>query len=212
LTPNRKCTLCGAETYLFYEEKQKKYHKCSTCSSVLLDPEDFLSKENEKLRYEEHNNDVTDIGYQKFVAPVVTAIQNKFTTEHTGLDFGAGTGPVVTKLLRDNGFNIQLYDPFFWNNPAVLQNRYDYIACCEVIEHFHNPAKEFGLLRSLLQPNGSLYCMTEIYTEEIEFKQWYYKRDPTHVFFYHSKAFTWIGSHFNFSTVSIQDRLVHFSV
>ncbi len=208
----RKCTLCSAQTHFFYEEKQKKYYKCCNCSSILLDASAYLSKEKEKNRYEEHNNNVHDIGYQKFVAPIVSAIQNKFTKEHAGLDFGAGTGPVISKLLRDNGFNIELYDPFFWNNPTLLQNRYDYIACCEVIEHFQAPAKEFDLLRSLLKPNGSLYCMTEIYTEDIEFKKWYYKNDPTHVFFYHSKAFTWIKSHFNFSTVNIQDRLVHFAI
>ena len=107
---------------------------------------------------------------------------------------------------------MKLYDPFFWNDPALLQNRYDYIACCEVVEHFHDPCKEFGLLRSLLKPNGSLYCMTKSYTEDIDFQRWHYKNDPTHVFFYHAKAFTWIESHFKFSAVSIEDRLIHFTV
>lgn len=208
----RKCTLCSAETDFFCEATQKKYYKCINCSSVLLDANAYLSKELERKEYETHNNNVNDIRYQTFVAPIVTAIQSKFDKEHTGLDFGAGTGPVITKLLRDNEFQMELYDPFFWNNPALLQNRYDYIACCEVIEHFHDPFKEFGLLRSLLKPNGSLYCMTKTYTEDIDFQRWHYKNDPTHVFFYHANAFTWIQSHFNFSTVCIQDRLIYFTV
>ncbi|MBS4030560.1 MAG: class I SAM-dependent methyltransferase [Clostridiales bacterium] len=206
-----QCTLCSGETGFFYEEKHKKYYKCCNCSSILLDAEAYLSKELEQKEYEEHNNNVNDIRYQEFVAPITTVIQNKFNKEHAGLDFGAGTGPVITKILRDSGFNIELYDPFFWNNPALLNKKYDYIACCEVIEHFRNPFKEFGLLRSLLKPNGSLYCMTKIYTENIEFQKWHYKNDPTHVFFYHEKAIAWIGSHFNFSTVSTQDRLIHFA-
>lgn len=212
MQPGNKCTLCSANTYFFYEENQKKYYKCCNCFSLLLDAKAHLSAENEKKRYEEHNNNVNDTRYQKFVAPIVTAIENKFNKEHTGLDFGAGTGPVITKLLRDNGFNIELYDPFFWNNPKLLQKKYDYIACCEVIEHFHAPLKEFALLRSLLKPNGSLYCMTEIYTDDIDFKKWYYKNDPTHLFFYHSEALSWIKSHFNFSAITIQGRLVHFTL
>jgi len=30
-----------------------------------------LSKDKEKERYEEHNNDVEDLRYQQFVAPIV---------------------------------------------------------------------------------------------------------------------------------------------
>ncbi len=211
MTSKIKCTLCGAAADFFYEVNEKKYYRCHGCLSILLDPTMFLCKEDEKKRYEEHNNDVNDVRYQQFVAPIVSRIQKTFNKSHTGLDFGAGTGPVITKLLHDKGFNMELYDPLFHNNPALLQNRYDYIACCEVIEHFHDPAKEFALLKSLLNPNGSLYCMTEIYSDEIEFKQWYYKNDPTHVFFYHTKAFTWIKSHFNFSKLSIEGRLIHFA-
>lgn len=44
------------------------------------------------LRYQKHNNDIEDDGYQKFVAPITTAIMKDFTQNHKGLDFGAGTG------------------------------------------------------------------------------------------------------------------------
>lgn len=213
MTLDIRCTLCDSRAALFYKFKEKrlkgkKYFKCTYCSSIFLDPKNYPTRENEKNRYEEHNNDVEDPGYQNFVAPIVNEITQHFSENHAGLDFGAGPGPVITKLLQDQGYNVELYDPFFWNNPKALKSKYDYIACCEVIEHFHRPQKEFKLLRSLLKPGGILYCMTQLYSEEIDFSSWYYKNDPTHVFFYHGDALEWIQTHFNFSKLVIKDRLI----
>lgn len=204
------CTLCNSKAALYHKSRQKKYYKCSNCLSLFLDPNNYLSREKEKARYEEHNNDVDDSGYQRFVSPIVNEIKLRYNKNHKGLDFGAGTGPVITKLLQDEGFSIELYDPFFWNNAKVLRSTYDYIICCEVIEHFHFPQKEFTLLRSLLKPGGVLYCMTEIYSEDIDFQNWYYKNDFTHVFFYHRNALKWIQEHFHFSGIKIKGRLIEF--
>lgn len=174
----------------------------------MLDPACRLCAEDEKKRYETHNNDPEDEGYRQFVAPIVNAIKKGFAPHHLGLDFGAGTGPVITHVLQQSGYHVNLYDPFFWRHPEHLKLTYDYIACCEVIEHFHNPEKEFGLLRSLLTPNGALYCMTALYNDEIDFENWYYKNDPTHVFFYHRKTVEWIKKQFSFSEAVIHDRLI----
>ena len=207
-----KCTLCNSQTSLFYKNNNRIYFQCIRCSSVLLHPKFFLSPEKEKERYEEHNNNVEDIGYQKFVSPIVNEILKKFETHHHGLDFGAGTGPVIAKLLQQNGYKIELYDPFFWNDAGKLKLKYDFIACCEVIEHFHNPAKEFKLLRSLLKPGGALFCMTEFIVEAKDFSEWYYKNDLTHVFFYHINALEWIKKNYGFSTLKIKGRLIELVV
>jgi SAM-dependent methyltransferase len=204
------CSLCSSHTCFFCQFRALHYYQCSGCRSVLLNPAMYLSKEKEKIRYEEHNNDVNEPGYQKFVMPLVKQVQLKFNQTHSGLDFGAGTGPVITKLLHDKGFKVQLYDPFFYDNPAALSQTYDFIVCCEVIEHFHSPAREFELLRSLLKPGGVLYIMTEIYHEGVNFGKWHYKNDPTHVFFYHKQALAWIKNHYKFAQLKIEGRLIHF--
>lgn len=202
------CILCENKADVFEILSGNKYFQCNTCKGIMLDPKHYLSKEKEKERYEEHNNDIEDKGYQAFVSPIVTEVLQDYTKDHKGLDFGAGTGPVISKLLRDNGYNIKLYDPFFANHSEKLEETYDYIACCEVMEHFYNPAKEFGLLKSLLNPGGTLYLKTKLYSENIDFPSWYYRNDATHVFFYHKETLKWIHKHYEFSNLQINKNVI----
>ncbi len=208
--PLKNCTLCNARALFFHSFRHRDYYKCQKCTAIMMDARHFLSPAEERARYEQHENCVDDPGYQRFVSPITDAIQEQFTPEAKGLDFGAGTGPVITKLLQDAGYSLLLYDPFFWNNPQVLQARYDFIACCEVMEHFQDPLREFRLLRSLLKPGGVLYCMTKIYSEDIDFMKWHYKNDPTHVFFYHQNTLRWIRAHLHFSRLVTSGNLIRF--
>ena len=205
-----KCTLCYSTTNLFYEyiERGLAYHQCTGCNSVLLDPAHYLRPEQEKAHYLTHENDVNDPGYQQFVSPIVKAVMNNQVLTEKGLDFGSGTGPVITKLLKDANYDITTYDPFFDANPLALTNTYNYIICSEVMEHFHNPHEEFKVLSSLLNKSGNLYCMTQLYHEGIDFKTWRYKNDPTHTIFYHADAISYIAEEFGFHSSFIEGRLI----
>ncbi len=208
----QNCILCGNKVRLFFQMPGKRYYQCLKCRGVFLDPLCRIPRKHEKLRYEEHINDVKNRGYRNFVSPLVSKISEKFDKNHCGLDFGAGTGPVASELLREKGYSPELYDPFFYKNPKALLKNYDFIICCEVIEHFRNPAKEFGLLRSLLKPAGILFCQTELYCEKTDFKSWYYKNDPTHIFFYHLNTLRFIKRLFDFSDMENEGRLILFKV
>jgi len=205
------CPLCNKLSESFFKKKDREYFLCPGCKGIFLEKRSLPDKITEVRRYREHNNDVHDPAYQKFVSPVVKAVLDDFSPEHSGLDFGAGTGPVISKMLEDNNFRIAQYDPLFHDKPGLLNTKYDYIVSCEVIEHFHHPAKEFALLRSLLKPGGKLYCMTNIYTHNIDFKTWYYKDDPTHVFFYQAETFSFIKEKYEFSESLISGKLIIFS-
>lgn len=204
------CPLCCSESKFFAKTRKRSYFQCKLCSAVFMQASDHLSIDAEKKRYLSHNNDVEDKKYQDFVSPLVNSIRGHFSRESVGLDFGAGTGPVSTKLLEDNGYNVNKYDPFFWKEEGVLKLSYDFIFACEVIEHFRMPKSEFKLMRSLLKKDGILFCMSSIYSESIDFENWYYKNDPTHVFFYHKKTLDWIRENFHFREVLIQDNLIRF--
>lgn len=178
----------------------------------MLNPTDYISSKKEKERYESHDNNVYDKGYQAFVSPIVQAILKDYQKTHKGLDFGSGTGPVITKILRDHRYTIDTYDPFFANDKERLEETYDYIVCCEVMEHFHHPRLEFKQLKNMLKPGGSLYLMTKLYHEGIDFDQWYYKRDPTHVFFYHERALEYIKQQYNFSKMTILENMIIYKI
>jgi hypothetical protein len=205
-----RCHLCQASATFFYSGKYGKYFRCETCHGIFLAPEYFPTALAEKKRYEKHSQDVTNPGYQEFVTPLVQAIIKNQTPQEHGLDFGCGRQSIIQYLLQPAGFELALYDPYFKNNPELLNRKYDFIVCSEVIEHFQNPAKEFKLLHSLLNPGGSLYCLTDIYTEKTDFKNWYYKNDPTHVFFYHPETIKFIQEQFGFADYQLEKRLIRF--
>ncbi len=202
------CALCRGKSSFFAEAASRRYLKCAVCGSVFMERKSFLSPEGEKKRYQEHNNDPDEPGYRRFVSGIVDAIKKRFSPFHRGLDFGSGAESPIAAMLSEEKYNIVQYDPFFRNRPELLKDKYDYIACCEVIEHFRNPGHEFTLLRNILKKGGMLFCKTEIYSDEVNFDRWYYKNDPSHVFFYSPEALENISIMFGFDKAEIKDRLI----
>lgn len=205
------CPLCSTPVLHFYSHNHREFYFCSECFSVSLDSNNHLSAEEQKQHYGYHRNDANDKEYQKFVSPIVDSILKDFKPSHKGLDFGCGKDSSITKLLKEQNYEVASYDIFFANDPKVLKKTYDFIACCEVIEHFNNPKSEFERLFSLLNSDGKLYCMTELFSEKMNFDEWYYKNDPTHVFFYSEKTIGWIAQQFGFKDYTVKNRLIVFS-
>jgi len=203
-----KCPLCKSQASPFYKDTQE-YFRCPECRAVFVAKKDLPKAEEEKERYELHDDDTQDAGYRKFVAPITKSVMCDFTPKHQGLDFGAGRSQIISTVLREQGYNIVDYDPYFHNYPELLEQKYDYVTSCEVIEHFYNPAQEFAKLREMLREGGGLYLMTDIYDER-DFASWYYKNDPTHVFLYAKETFEWIKEYYGFKELFIQKRLIVF--
>lgn len=206
------CRLCSAPADFFAKARGRTFLQCGRCLSVQVAAGQLPAADREKALYLTHNNDVDDPRYQAFVSPVTQAILAEQSPDKTGLDFGAGPGPVIRHQLAQHGYKITLYDPFFHNDINALNGQYDFIISCEVIEHFHQPAVEFDRLHKLLKPGGSLYCMTELFSATLDFQRWYYKNDPTHVFFYHADSLPLIAGRFGFKSYRQDGRLIVFSI
>lgn len=207
-----KCLLCKSEGEVFYDFMNRKYYRCNNCQGIFV-PADLLPDPVfEMERYSAHNNDIEDVRYQNFVSPIVNKVLQDFNPLlHWGLDFGAGPGPVISDMLQKKGFSISAYDPFFHDDKDLLKSQYDFVVCCEVMEHFHNPLKEFKLIKKLLLPKGKLYCMTHLYSPELNFNDWYYKNDPTHVFIYQKETIEFIRNLLGFKSAEISNRLIVFT-
>jgi SAM-dependent methyltransferase len=201
------CPLCNSNSKAFYKDE---FYECSCCGGIFRPIEKLLDNEKEKERYESHTNDSDDLGYQNFVSPITNCVLKEFSKEDIGLDFGCGKDSPIVKILRNNEYKIFEYDPYFFDDKKVLEQKYDYIACCEVIEHFYTPKKEFELFKKLLKNGGVLYLMTGIYKDNIDFSKWWYKNDLTHVFIYTDKTFEWIKKEFAFENMQIQKNFIKF--
>jgi hypothetical protein len=106
---------------------------------------------------------------------------------------------------------MDLYDPFFFPNEFISSKEYDFISCTETVEHFFTPSKEFNTLNSLLKDKGWLGIMTSFMTKDKFFKNWYYRKDPTHVVFYCEKTFDVIAQQRNWSCEVISKDIVLFN-
>lgn len=189
------CPLC--DTHLS-KKLDEEYFDCLKCHALVKDNRLYVSVSDEKQVYETHNNDVNDERYQNFTSPITNYVLKKYNPAHKGLDFGSGTGPVISKVLNDHGYdNINLYDPFFHLNEKALNEKYDYIICCEVVEHFKNPKEEYERLFNMLIQGGRLVLMTHPYDGKIPFAKWYYRQDETHVFIHRKETFVFIADHFD---------------
>lgn len=198
------CILCQTSLLSSFPIKDLSYWHCDHCDLIFLDPNLRLSQQGEKTRYEKHENDVLDVGYQAFVDPLFQSILRNQTMTQVGLDFGSGKDSAISHLLSKNNYVVNKFDPFFNPDSSVLvANRYDYIILCEVAEHFYDPAEEFKKLKSFLKPEGYLYMMTSLKTDAIDFANWTYRRDSTHVCFYTLRTCDYLKEKLGFSEFSV---------
>ncbi|MBN1688588.1 MAG: class I SAM-dependent methyltransferase [Candidatus Omnitrophica bacterium] len=197
------CPLClSEETALFREWKDthfgaRRYWRCPECRLIYLHPDGHLTFEQEKARYDLHQNFPEDPKYVQFLKKLADPLSQKLRAGSCGLDYGCGSGPAMKGILEAGNVSVEHYDPYYFPDGKVLEREYDFITCTEVIEHFRKPREEFEKLNRLLRRGvGVLGVMTEMLEDEENFSNWWYPRDPTHIAFYQKKTLGWIAGEF----------------
>lgn len=191
-SPSVDCPLCqtaGAKSY--HSDRRREYLQCPVCMLVFVPPRYFLAPGAERAEYELHENDPGDPGYRRFLSRLVEPLAQRLATGACGLDFGCGPGPALAAMMRERGFEVALYDPFFFPDRAPLSRRWNFIAATEVVEHLHRPGDELAALWDMLQPGGILGVMTKLVLGPEAFARWHYKNDPTHVAFFSRATWSW---------------------
>ena len=192
------CPLCHSLTQEISDTKVLLYH-CPRCDLIYKDQLLHLSPDEERQRYEAHENDAQNEGYvrmfQEFIENAVTPFVDKRAAI---LDFGCGPTPVLKELVQEQGFTVDAYDPYFAPRLAY-KTAYNLVTCTEVLEHVFNPLDVWGRLLSLLSSNGVLAVMTHFHPGKAEIANWWYTRDNTHVVFYSAQTFAWVARELNLS-------------
>ena len=205
------CIICkNQKAAIFTNIKQKRYWKCSYCEAIFLDKEFYLSSNDEYKHYLTHNNYVNDPRYKKFLSNLMLPLIERMKLNSIGLDYGCGPGPALSLMLREKGYQMFNYDPFFHPKKSNLLKKYDFISCSETVEHFHNPFYEFTRFNELLNDGGIIGIMTNFHSKENIFENWYYIKDPTHVVFYTKNTFLIIAKMFKWDCEFLNNNLVFF--
>ena len=203
------CPLCNTNQKLaFLSDAEREYYRCSCCDLIFVPREYHLSEFDQRARYDSHNNDPGDLRYRNFFKQLLTPLLAILPSNSYGLDFGSGPGPTLSLMLEECGHKVDLYDKFYAQNDAVFQNRYDFITATEVVEHLPNPLKDLEALVKILQKGGILAIMTEIVSPQLDFTNWYYKNDPSHVCFYSEKTFVHLANLLGLEIVTISERVI----
>lgn len=189
------CPLCaGSDVPLFHEDIHRPYLRCRQCQLVFVPPEFHLDAAAEKREYDLHDNRTDDPGYRAFLSRLAAPLARQLPAHASGLDFGCGPGPALADMLREEGFEVALFDPFYFPDERALAGAYDFICATEVVEHLHRPGVELSRLWELLRPGGWLGIMTRLVRDADAFAGWHYIRDPTHVCFFSRATWRWWAS------------------
>jgi hypothetical protein len=193
---NLKCPLCHNQSFAekmnqvqHLARKAVRFHQCAECKLIFLEPGFYLSAGAEQARYQTHQNTRDNQGYVAQFDFIRSWMTENLKSGSRVLEYGCGPGPVLAELLKEDGFEIDIYDPFFFKNDEVFARKYDAITSTEAVEHFYHPKEELEKLRNLLSENGVLIMQTQFYTNIKHFENWHYGKDPTHVCFFHEE--TW---------------------
>ena len=205
------CPVCAGSTHFFHRDRRRSYFSCLNCSAVHVPSSFRLSDKKEKQEYDKHENNVDDLGYRQFLKRLADPLVQKIPPFAKGLDFGCGPGPALAHMLREQGFEVSLYDKFYATDERALQDQYQFITATEVVEHLADPRNVLDLLWQRLLPGGVLGIMTKRVKDETAFSVWHYKNDPTHIVFFHENTFTWLADQWKAKLEIVSADVVFFT-
>lgn len=220
------CGFCGeGETERFTIGKKanvRTYARCAACGGIIMEEKSRFCKNDQKKRYELHQNTLTDDGYRAFLRTFADGVFAYLGANgervQTVFDYGSGPVPCLSELLRldaENGTyapllasaEVRAWDPFFAPDTPFFTHGADLVLCLEVAEHFETLEADFLRLASACKTGGYIAIGTLFLTESTDFNSWWYKDDRTHVCFYTHKALTALALRVGLTPVLLQARL-----
>ena len=185
------CHICNKEAKSFIDEKTNiKYYQCNACEYIFKSPECYKDFSVQKERYNLHENDENDAGYQAYFKRFLDFTLPLVGQPETALDFGCGRSTLLASLLEREGISCDYFDPIYHPDTIIDSKKYHLIVSTEVFEHLHQPREVFKTLLERLEVGGYLALQTQFHPKDSErFKKWYYHQDPTHIVFFTAHTF-----------------------
>lgn len=190
--------MCAGASRPFHRS-DRDFLRCGTCALTFVPESQHLSPEAERARYATHQNSPGDAGYRAFLDRLLAPLTARLPAGARGLDYGSGPGPTASVMMRERGYAMTDYDPFFAPDEPAPGATFDFLVCTEVAEHLRRPVEVFQRLDALLAPGGTLGVLTGVLEDDAAFPSWWYHKDPTHIAFYRPETLAWLAARFRWT-------------
>ena len=205
------CILCNSkDVQKHFSRNNRDYFICDVCKLIFMDPSQHPDVNYCEARYKLHKNDPLDEGYRNFLMELADPCFLLIDGNSKCLDYGCGASKVMENIFRQNGYNMESYDPCFHH--GMVLTKYDLITCNEVIEHFSSPELELKGLLGLLKDEGILAIGTNMWNTGVDLVTWHYLTDLTHMSIYSRQTVEYIAKIYGLKMIGFYgDRIAMLS-
>jgi len=205
---SERCRLCGSETrFLFCQRVLHKhdvcYHRCPAC--------DLIQSENPWWLGEAYTTAINSFDTGAIARNLRCADLSFVTASLLGIgpssrcaDVGGGHG-VLVRMMRDRGLNFHLCDKYAQNLyargfEADPDERFDFVTCFEVFEHFADVA---GEMERLFAPRHDAVLVSTVLHRGHREGWWYYgPSHGQHIAFYSRQTMRFVADRFGYRCVA----------
>jgi len=204
-----QCKICQSRTEKFYEKRiRSDFYFCKECHYFFKDKNKFLNQEAEIALYNQHNNSLENSGYVTMLNDFIDKAIKPYSVKNI-LEFGSGPTPVLSELLKQRTYNVEIYDKYFAPEKVYEGKKYDLISSTEVIEHIEEPLAIMQFFHKHLKSGGYLSLMTQFHKDSIdEFCKWWYCLDRTHISFFKPETFKVLAKKVGFKVIDFDEKKV----
>lgn len=201
------CRICSTDAPLFFrktilQKYQVAYFKCPACGFLFTEPPYWL---NEAYSSAISSLDIGLVARNLDFAKILSFWLGRTypTTSARFLDYAGGYG-LLTRLLRDQGFNFYRQDKYCENIFALNYDmtdlneskpRFDVVSALEVFEHFADPLTE---IQNLFRFSDTIFFSTNLTPPDPSIQNWWYLSPETgqHISFFSRPSLTYIAQLF----------------
>ncbi len=213
----KTCNICGSPmdpifSACILKKYRIQYFQCSNCRYVCTEDPYWLQ---ESYKYSINITDTGILARNIYLSKITSCILFLFFQRNKKyLDYGGGYG-ILTRLMRDIGFDFYLYDPYTENlfargfrYPDNYCGDIELITSYESFEHFSNPLEDLGIIFSI---SHNVFFSTEILPDPVPKPEewWYYGLEHgQHISFYSQQTLKTIAESFGLNLYSYNN--LHF--